>query len=226
MLSINQAYKKALLDLYFKGLDIKPRGFECKELQAYKFQLESCCDNIITIRGFETDLDFAKQEFQWYLAADNRIDWSPRIKRVWNKYSDDKRTVNSNCGERLFGKHKIIKNSQWEEVKEELKKDPDSRRAIFNLNSYFDKENPNSLDIPCTIAIQAMIRSKKLDFITYMRSNDIYTGFRNDVYCFTEFQKKMAGELAIEPGKYFHIAGSLHLYAKDYEKVNRLINEE
>lgn len=223
---INEQYKKALIDIYSNGRVIYPRNMECKELLCYKFELDSVQDNVITVDGFSTNLNYAKEELDWYLSATNRIDHSPLIQKIWSKYSDDGITVNSNYGERLFGKHRIIKNNQWEQVKEELIRDKDSRRAIMNINSYFDKENISSKDIPCTIAIQAFIRDSKLDFVTYMRSNDINKGFRNDLYCFTELQKKMASELNIDTGKYYHIAGSMHLYKEDYDKVKSLINNE
>jgi thymidylate synthase len=219
---INEKYLEALLDIYKNGRIVKPRSMEVRELLAYKFELNNPNDNVITIPGFETNLDYAKEELNWYLSGSNRFDWSPRIKRVWERYSSNGSTINSNYGERLFGKHRIINTNQWEQVKEELTRDKDSRRAILNINSYFDKDDSKSLDVPCTIAIQSFIRDDKLTWITYMRSNDINKGFRNDVYCFTELQKKMANELKIDLGEYIHIAGSMHLYSTDYPKVEKL----
>lgn len=225
---INEIYKSILIDLYTHGQTVKPRGLECKEIQGYQVKLEDITSNVITIPGFETNLAYAKEELAWYLSGSSSIAWSEKINRIWSKYSSDGFTVNSNYGERIFGKHKLIKNNQWEQVKEELKHDPDSRRAIINLNSYFDKDDINSKDVPCTIAFQLFIRDragKKLDWVTYMRSNDINKGFRNDVYCFTEFQKKMALELSVNNGNYYHIVGSMHLYSHDYQKVEKLLKE-
>ena len=222
---INEQYKKALIDIYDNGKTIFPRNFECKELLCYKFEIDSPNDNVITINNFKTNLNYAKEELNWYYSMSNKINYSKLINKIWSEYSDDGLIINSNYGERIFGKHKIIKNNQWEQVKNELKKDKDSRRAIININSYFDKENLNSKDIPCSLAIQSLIRDNKLDWIIYMRSNDINKGFRNDLYCFTEMQKKMADELNIEYGKYYHIAGSMHLYKEDYEKVLKLKEE-
>jgi hypothetical protein len=71
----------------------------------------------------------------------------------------------------------------------------------------------------CTIALQFLVREGELICIAYMRSNDLYYGFRNDVYCFTEMQKMLAKKLEVGIGPYFHIAGSLHLYEKELQKV-------
>jgi thymidylate synthase len=73
--------------------------------------------------------------------------------------------------------------------------------------------------MPCTISLQYLIRDDKLYAITTMRSNDAYLGFRNDLYCFTELQKKMAKELNVELGWYQHQVGSLHLYHDKLDKI-------
>lgn len=53
---------------------------------------------------------------------------------------------------------------------------------------------------------------------TYMRSNDLWFGFPYDVFQFTCMQILMSMELELELGTYTHIAGSLHLYERDYRK--------
>lgn len=225
MKPINDIYRDALIDIYTNGSIIKPRGMEVREIEAYKFEPINPEDNIITLDNFKTNLNYANEELNWYLSGNRDINHSRLIEKIWSKYSDDGKTVNSNYGERMYGKHKIIKNNQWNQVKKELINDPDSRRALININSYFDKNNPKSNDVPCTIALQYFIRDNKLDMITYMRSNDLFLGFRNDMFCFTEFQKIMADELNIDAGIYHHVAGSAHIYKKDYSKIEELVNE-
>ena len=52
---------------------------------------------------------------------------------------------------------------------------------------------------------------------TYMRSNDLWMGFPNDVFQFTAIQIYLAMRLGVKLGSYTHIAGSLHLYDRDYQ---------
>lgn len=92
----------------------------------------------------------------------------------------------------------------------------------MNINSVFDKNKPTK-DFPCTIAIQVFIRNNKLHWITMLRSQDIYYGMRNDIYCFTKMMQLMAEELEIECGKYYHICNSLHIYAKQFDKLYDLV---
>ena len=43
-----------------------------------------------------------------------------------------------------------------------------------------------------------MIRENKLIWIVSMRSNDVFYGFRNDLYCFTELQKRILENKGID----------------------------
>lgn len=221
MQSINDKYIYMLNDLYTRGETRFPRGLECREIRPYVFRLDNPNDNLITIPGVATNLEYAKEELNWYLSATRKIDYSDAIKRVWEKYSDDGVGVNSNYGERIFGRHSMLKINQWDWVKEKLSSDGDSRQAVINLNSYFDKEK-DTKDFPCTMDMQFFRIGYGLELIVHMRSNDVFKGFRNDVYCFTELQKLMALELDLDLGPYTHLANSMHLYKNDFKKVEDL----
>lgn len=220
-MKIDDIYMDMLYDLYHNGSLVSARGMKAYEVLAYKLLLDPK-DNIIKLPGFETNMEYAAQELAWYYSGDPSINYSPLIKRIWEKYSDDGITVNSNYGERIYGKHPQIKIDQWGWVKKKLTKDPETRQAVININTYFDKYRETK-DFPCTISMQFFNRGNCLDMIVYMRSNDAYYGFRNDIYCFSELQKLMAKELNIDAGRYWHIAGSMHLYEKDWPKVERLL---
>lgn len=220
-MSTNETYARGLIAAYQNGLETSPRGMKVRELIGYTMRFDPM-DNVITLPGFETNLDYAKEELRWYYNGTPRIDFSPRIQRVWSRYSDDGVHVNSNYGNRMFSHRPENGKSQWQWVVDKLKEDPDSRQAVFNINSVHDKNAPTK-DFPCTMSIQAMIRNKDLYWVTHMRSNDAVMGLRNDLYCFTEMQKRMATELGTGLGSYTHIAGSWHLYEKDWSKVEKLI---
>lgn len=60
---------------------------------------------------------------------------------------------------------------------------------------------------------------------TYMRSNDLWMGFPNDVFQFTAIQVYLAMRLGYQLGSYTHIAGSLHLYERDAKKAMENIDK-
>ena len=218
----NYEYLKALQELN-KAEEVKPRDMKVKELLCYTMKLDAKY-KLIELPGFETNENYAHEELSWYLAATNRIDFSPLIEKTWKKFSDDGLTVNSAYGHRIFGSHELIKINQWQWVKDKLCEDRDSRQAIINLNSAFDKEKKTK-DFICTIALQFFIRNNSLNMITYMRSQDIYYGTRNDIYCFMSMQEMMAKELDVSLGNYYHVCGSLHIYEKHFKKIEKLLKD-
>lgn len=215
----NREYKKALKCLQTYGLSTEPRKMKIKELIAYSMYLDPK-HKIITIPGFETNVDYAKKELEWYFSATNKIDFDPVIEKTWKKFSDDGYTVNSAYGHRIFGKHTDFPN-QWEWIKNKLKEDPYSRQCICNLNYPKDKSSATK-DFVCTVYFQVFIRENKLIWITNMRSQDIFYGTRNDVFCFMSMQERLANELGVEVGEYIHFCGSLHIYEKHFDKLDNL----
>ena len=219
---LDQKYRSLLCDIYTLGDDVVTRGELRRELLGCRFSLDDISDNIIRLPGFETRIDFAKAELEWYYSGDPRISHSPLIEKVWKKYSDDGETA-SNYGARIFGKHRLIGADQWSAAKEALRGDAGSTRAVLNIHSYFDPKSHEKKDVPCTLALQLFQREGKLDMVAYMRSNDAVLGFRNDLYCFTEMQKRMAAELGMAAGRYVHFAGSMHIYERHFGKVEALL---
>lgn len=154
---------------------------------------------------------YAVGELLWYLSGSNRLGDIAPYSKFWEDISDDGETLNSAYGYRIYEKFGF---DQWRYVEKLLMADPLSRQAVIHI-----KEADDSItkDMPCTVSIQYFIRDNKLHSTVYMRSNDLWKGFPYDVFAFTALQVKMAMELGVEVGSYTHIAGSLHLYAKDME---------
>ena len=220
MKSLNDTYRELLILATTSGNEVSPRGMKTHELITAAIALNPN-DNIVTLKGFETNLEYAQAELAWYLSGTNKFKSLGKFAKVWEKYSEDGETVNSAYGYQMFGNHPAVGFDQMKWVEDELKRDSNSRRAVVNIN--LPPHKTEKLDVPCTIALQYLLRNGKLIAITYMRSNDLYFGFRNDVYCFTEMQKIMAKKLGVEAGMYFHIVGSLHIYEPQMQKVKELL---
>ena len=69
-----------------------------------------------------------------------------------------------------------------------------------------------SNDTPCTYAVQFTVLNGKLNMSVVMRSNDLWYGFCNDQYQFSNLQMYVAYELNLPVGTYYHFAHNLHLY--------------
>ena len=165
--------------------------------------------NILKSNIRNMPMRYAVGELLWYLSGSNRLDAIKKYSKAWESLSDDGETVNSAYGYRIFEQFGF---DQWEYVKDLLKKDPNTRRAVIHIK---DASNKPTKDTPCTVSLQFLLRNGQLNLTTYMRSNDIWLGFPYDVFSFTCLQIIMAFELGVEIGEYTHIAGSLHLYTRN-----------
>lgn len=160
-------------------------------------------------------------ELLWYLSGNNRLDGIQLYTGAWDRMSDDGETVNSNYGHRIQNAIDEVDDklfNQMEMCEELLRKDPNTRQALIHIKSARNVLVNPTKDLNCTVCLQFFIREGKLYMTTYMRSNDLWMGFPNDIFQFTCMQIYLAMRLNVGLGSYTHIAGSLHLYERDYQK--------
>ena len=155
------------------------------------------------------NMRYAVGELLWYMSGKNTLKSIQNITSAWDRMSDDGETVNSNYGYCMMHKYGF---NQIGYVLDLLKNNPNTRQAVIHIKEPSNKE---SKDVNCTVCLQFFIRDGKLYLTTYMRSNDLWMGFPYDVFQFTNLQIMLAMELGVEVGTYTHIAGSLHLYARN-----------
>jgi thymidylate synthase len=167
---------------------------------------------------------YAIAEALWYLSGDDSTEWISYYAPFWRDISDDGETANSAYGARIFRPHARIaagRFTQWEWVKSELQRDPDSRRAIIHIKSPIDSLDAVK-DVPCTLALQFMIRDGGLHMVVNMRSSDLILGIANDVPAFTFLQELMALELGLDLGEYIHVSNSLHVYERHWDMLDQM----
>ena len=101
---------------------------------------------------------------------------------------------------------------------EELKKTPDSRRAVMVIR---DKAVDMESDDPaCLQHIQYLIRDNKLHCYVLFRSNDACKASFMNMFALILLQKRVADAVGVQMGHYYHTANSFHCYEKDFELLN------
>jgi thymidylate synthase len=159
-------------------------------------------------------------ELCWYLSGASDLQF---IEYYLSRYADfaEDGLIFGAYGPRLF---QWRNTNQLKNVTRILKEGPDSRRAVIQL---FDAEDivVRHKDVPCTCALHFLVRSNRLNLVTYMRSNDAFVGLPHDFFCFTMLQEIVACELGIELGTYKHMVGSLHIYDDDLKKAEQFLGE-
>ena len=188
-----------------------------RELNNVKFVLNDIDNNIVSVRGISTAYLFG--ELLWYFTGRNDLEFISKFSKFWKHLSDDGKTANSAYGYIMMKKHGF---NQINKIIQLLEKDPYSRRALININVP-NRKVIETKDEPCTIALQFLIRNGKLNLTAMMRSNDIWLGTPYDVAFFTELQRYMAKRLNVKSGTYTHFVVSLHLYDRNVEDVQKMI---
>ena len=176
------------------------------------------CHSITNRNGVKRDfnLKYAKAEWQWYLTGDRNINklgkLYGKVPQIWKRMANEYNEVNSNYGWQWKRSHQLDK------VITMLRGNPNTRQATISI--YDGKEiSDYKYDTPCTYAIQFTVLDNKLNMCVTMRSNDLWYGFCNDQYCFSQLQIMVAEKLNIPVGTYYHFAHNLHLYNNIIEKV-------
>jgi thymidylate synthase len=182
-------------------------------------------DNYIKCKNRKWSKRYADIEWDWYLSGNTNAIELSKIAKIWQNHLDQNGNVNSNYG------YQWNQSNQIDNVVDELIRDKNSRRAFITI--YDGKQIINSSatdcgyskDTPCTLNIGFNIHEDKLNMCVYMRSNDIWYGFCNDQYCFSNLMQLIILKLSekgfnYECGSYYHHVHNMHIYL---DKLNKNI---
>lgn len=231
--NFTEAYVDLLKQVYLTPeYESEPRGMRVKEKIGCTFKITNICDRLPYVPHREFSITYCIAEMLWYLSGNNSTEWISNYASFWRSISDDGLTANSAYGSRIFKQHKYqcfgsepsSDWNQWDYVKDELRRDPDSRRAVIHIRMPQDSYMA-SKDVPCTLSLQFFIRNDELHQVVSMRSSDLILGIAYDVPAFTLMQELLALELGVRPGSYTHISNSLHIYERHYGMVEKIIND-
>lgn len=211
-----EVYQKLVGEIFENGEVVKPRGMETRELLQETFCIEDPASNLAYIPNRMFSIVHAVWESYLLFVKNNEVKVASMFNKEVRRFSDDGKTLYGSYGYRIAESIPAVINK--------LKMDKDTRQALLTIHRVEDT-SARTLDTPCTITLQFTIRNNKLNMHVYMRSNDIFWGTPYDVYNFTNLQQVIANTLGISVGKYYHTATSLHMYARDYDKVELVMEQ-
>lgn len=172
--------------------------------------------------------EYIDAEIKWYMDKSTNINALAKIYGkspvAWqysaNKYGE----INSNYGHLIFSE---VFHNQFIQTSNELRNNPDSRRAcmVYNRPSIWKEYNQDGKnDFICTNAVTYYIRDGKLHSVVQMRSNDVIFGYRND-YAWQKYVLAMvASDLReygheVETGDIYWQVQNLHVYSHHFHLV-------
>ena len=200
-----------------------PRGMPTIELLAQSFTLEHPRSRCIVAPKRRWSLPLAIGEFCWHASGSDDLRWIEYYAPRWREFSDDQQRIYGSCyGARIFGAEPGCV-SQWNRLIDLLSSDPDSRRAVLNLQTFSPALTNAAKDVSCTTSIQFLVRQRRLHAIVTMRSNDMIWGLPYDIFLFTMLHELLACTLKVDMGSYHHSVGSLHLYKRHIALAERIL---
>ena len=170
--------------------------------------------------------EYIEREIQWYESQSLYVEDIPgQTPVIWKQVADKNGKINSNYGYLIWSEEN---GRQYEHVLNELKKNPNSRRAsmIYNRPTmHSDYCTDGMSDFICTYANNFLIRNDKLVSHYLMRSNCAIFGANNDFAWARYVQQKLAHDLDIALGDLIWTASSLHVYEYHFCHIEKLIQE-
>lgn len=178
--------------------------------------------------------EYIDNELAWYLSRDLSIKNHIGIEnnKIWQSVASDKGHINSNYGWCIFSKEN---NEQYNHALGELIKDQKTKHAVMiysrpTMNEEWNDNKHAKYDMICTVYVSYLLRAGKLNAFVHMRSNDAWRGLRNDLAWQQYVLNKLVDDLNMnhvpcEHGAIYWNADSLHLYARDKEKVKKILHE-
>ena len=194
----------------------------------------------------EVNWEYVKREEEWYNSQSLNINDIPNgAPAIWKAVADTNGYINSNYGWCVYSPANVTDSriplsghdadammgqdgfmNQYKFALAELKKNPESRRAVMiytRPSMWLDYNRNGRSDFMCTNVVQYLQRDGQLHAVVQMRSNDAWAGYRNDRAWQMHILKKMAAELSINVGNLYWNVGSLHVYARNYYLVDNFI---
>ena len=207
------------------GQTVDKTGVRCIELIGASFEADEPA-----IFG-EPNIEYIQAELGWYQSQSLDINdiygknSGKKPPAAWQYAASDRGFVHSNYGY-LTGSED--NGNQYKNCKEELIKNPNSRRAvmIYQRPSIWTEYNiDGASDFICTNSVAYYIRKDKLHCSVSMRSNDVVYGYKND-YAWQQFLlHNFAADLSasldyeITAGKMIWQVQNLHVYEKHFGLV-------
>lgn len=197
-----------------EGELVSPRGMKTKEVRNATIVLTDPVAAIPMGVGRKLNMKIGAVETTQLIAGvSSAMQLNLASNNAFEAYMNDGRLLGA-YGPRLFG--------QLENVVRMIARDPDTRQAAALVwrGNETDLALDGNKDVPCTVALSWNVRDGKLNASTVMRSNDVHLGVAYDFWMFTRLQMTLAWALGLELGDYRHHAISLHVYERDWGKVD------
>lgn len=167
-------------------------------------------ERILWHPGRDANPVFHLMEAVWMLAGANDVNWLLPFNSTFGRYAEDDGTMHGAYGHRWRVFHGF---DQLHAIVDELRANPNSRRAVLGMWNPATDLAQYKRDLPCNTHIYFDLRGGHLNMTVCCRSNDAVMGaYGANVVHMSMLQELLAHALGAPVGVYRQISNNFHLY--------------
>jgi thymidylate synthase len=166
-------------------------------------------------------------ELLWFLRGETNIKFlNENGVTIWNEWANESGDLGRVYGAQWCDWRTPEGRSinQIDNVIEQIKKNPDSRRLIvsaWNVGEIEKMALP-----PCHALFQFFVQEGELSCQLYQRSADLFLGVPFNIASYALLTMMVAQVCGLQPGTFVHTFGDLHLYANHLDQAKLQLTRE
>jgi thymidylate synthase len=166
-------------------------------------------------------------ELLWFLRGETNVRYlKEHGVSIWNEWADGDGELGPVYGHqwRSWPGRGGESIDQIENVIEQIKRNPDSRRLVVSAWNVADV--PEMALPPCHLLFQFYVAEGRLSCQMYQRSADVFLGVPFNIASYALLTMMVAQVTGLEPGDFVHTLGDAHLYDNHIEQARLQLSRE
>ncbi|MGC5078053.1 thymidylate synthase [Agrococcus sp. DT81.2] len=166
-------------------------------------------------------------ELLWFLRGDSNVRWlQERGVTIWDEWADADGELGPVYGVQWRswptpGGETI---DQIQQVIDEIRRNPDSRRLI--VSAWNPADIPSMALAPCHALFQFYVADGRLSCQLYQRSADMFLGVPFNIASYALLTHLIADQTGLEVGDFIWTGGDCHIYDNHVEQVTEQLSRE
>lgn len=159
-------------------------------------------------------------ELLWFLRGDTNVAYlQEHGVRIWNEWADASGDLGPVYGKqwRAWQDYKGGAIDQVQQVIDEIRRNPDSRRLVISAWNVADLDAMALA--PCHCLMQFYVQDGQLSLQLYQRSADVFLGVPFNIASYALLLLMVAQVTELEVGDFVHSFGDVHIYQNHLEQV-------
>lgn len=166
-------------------------------------------------------------ELLWFLKGDTNIRYlQEHGVKIWDEWADEKGDLGPVYGKQ-WRSWEGADNKTYDQIQDvlnQIKNNPDSRRMIVNAWNVADL--PKMALSPCHCLFQFYVADGKLSCQLYQRSADVFLGVPFNIASYALLTMMLAQVTGLKPGTFVHTFGDVHLYNNHTEQADLQLSRQ